>query len=238
MLEKRVLLVEDDDDIAEVISVNVGQLGYEVDRASNGQDGLKMGLERTYALVILDLTLPKLGGLEICRQLRQNDPSLQILVVSAKDAEVDRVLGLELGADDYVTKPFSVHELTARVRARLRQRHSDVGRPDVPVSDGESLIFDELVIDPGHRLVTRRGEEVELTAMEFDLLLFLASQPGKPFTRDELLQAVWGSTLPAYETNVNSSINRLRKKIEENPKEPQYLLTVWGYGYKWMTPEG
>ena len=179
--------------------------------------------------------LPGLDGLEICRQLRASGNFTPILMLTAKSSELDRVLGLELGADDYLTKPFSVPELTARVKSILRRaEHYQAGHDK---NDSDHIVFGDLSINSSKRLVSMREQPVDLTAREFDLLWYFATQPGRVFTRAQLLESVWGYGHDGYEHTVNSHINRLRAKIERNPNKPDYVLTVWGVGYKFRQTE-
>ena len=242
-MSKTILLIEDDESIRELVGVNIGYLGYEVDCAGDGLTGLQKAVDNEYALVILDINLPGLGGLEVCQQLRKQKERLPVIMLSARGSEIDRVLGLELGADDYLTKPFSVAELMARIKARLKNAQFTVGQlpsgshPIVSGGEEECLKLGELGVYPTKRKVTLRGEPVQLTAKEFDLLLFLIQHPGRPFSRDELLNTVWGLSAYGYENNVNGLITRLRRKIEEDPQAPKYLKTVWGIGYRFAEPE-
>jgi DNA-binding response OmpR family regulator len=194
----------------------------------NGQEGLDKALKGNFDLIILDLMLPDMDGLDICTTLRSASRYEPILMLTAKSSEVDRVLGLEIGADDYMSKPFSTRELVARVKAILR-------RVDVMRSAGEGqadfLSVGDLVIDKMKRKVTVKAQPVNLTAREFDLLTHFASQPGRVYTRAQLLDQVWGYGYDGYEHTVNSHINRLRGKIEDDPARPRYILTVWGVGY-------
>lgn len=248
-MTKKILLIEDDESIRELVEVNIRYLGYDVDYAADGEAGLALALDNDYALVILDLNLPKLGGMEVCQQLRRKKELTPVIMLSARSSELDRVLGLELGADDYLTKPFSVPELMARIKVRLkhssREGASSATNPIV-TSKGESksvveqtelILCGDLVVDATKRKVLLRGEPIVLTAKEFDVLLFLMQHPGRPFTRDELLTSVWGLSAYGYENNVNGLITRLRRKIEENPSEPRYLKTVWGIGYRFVEEE-
>ncbi len=236
---KKVLIIEDNTDIAQLIQVNLSDANLCVEHAAEGESGLRMAMEGEYSLLILDLMLPGLDGLEICRQLRASGNFTPILMLTAKSSELDRVLGLELGADDYLTKPFSVPELTARVKAILRRaEHYSPGHDD---NESDRLVFGDLSIDSAKRLVSMGDQPVNLTAKEFDLLWYFASQPGRVFTRAQLLDSVWGYGHDGYEHTVNSHINRLRAKIEYNPNRPEYVLTVWGVGYKFRqldTPVG
>jgi len=230
---RRILVVEDDRDIAHLLTLHLGDLGYRVDVAGDGARGLARARAGRYDLVILDLMLPQLDGLELCRRLRAEDAATLVLMLTARTAELDRVLGLELGADDYLTKPFSIPELLARVKALFRRaaasRTAGDDRPEV-------LRFHTLHIDRSTRTVERDGEAVELTAREFDLLYHFARHPGRVFTRAQLLDQVWGLGHDSYEHTVNSHINRLRSKVEPDPANPRYVLTVRGVGYKFAAP--
>jgi len=225
-----VLVVEDDRDIAHLLALHLRDLGYEVDVVGNGVDGFERARSGRYDLVILDLMLPRMDGLELCRRLRGEGHATLVLMLTAKSAELDRVLGLELGADDYLTKPFSIPELLARVKALFR-RAATRAQPcaeDAP----DTLEYPELSIDRLTRCVRCAGREVDLTAREFDLLYHFACHPGRVFTRTQLLDQVWGFGHDSYEHTVNSHINRLRAKVEPDPANPRYVLTVRGVGYK------
>lgn len=229
-MSKRVLIIEDNKDIAELLAMHLRDLSYEVDIAVNGAAGLAKAEAIDYDLIVLDLMLPGLDGLEICKRLRSRPSYVPILMLTSKSSELDRVLGLEIGADDYVTKPFSIPELLARVKAILRRAENLKESPKEAAS--EMICAEGLVIDPGRRTVKLHGKTVELTAREFDLLLHFARHPGRVYTRSQLLDHVWGYGHEGYEHTVNSHINRLRAKIEENPAQPDFILTVWGVGYK------
>ena len=229
----RILVVEDEADIAELIRLHLADLDFDVTVASDGHQGLRLATMQTWDLVILDLRLPGVDGLEICRSVRKGSSYVPILMLTSKSSELDRVLGLEMGADDYVTKPFSVLELTARVKAILRRAQS-LAKPDE--ESAEVLEIGSLRIDPAMRSASVEGEQVELTAREFDLLLHFARNPGRVYRRAELLDRVWGYGHDGYEHTVNSHINRLRSKIEANSAEPEYIVTVWGVGYKLHSP--
>ncbi len=232
----KILVIEDNEDLSHLLEINLKDLFYEVDLALDGNDGLKMAETGTYDLIILDLMLPGMDGLEICRRLRGRPSYVPILMLTSKSSEIDRVLGLEIGADDYVTKPFSIRELMARVKAIFRRVDSlQAGAAEPELN---SLSIGNLKIDPDKRKLSLRGKEVELTAKEFDLLLHFAKHPGKVFTRARLLDQVWGYGYDGYEHTVNSHINRLRNKIEDHPAQPRYILTVWGVGYKFADSEG
>jgi DNA-binding response OmpR family regulator len=226
---RRILIVEDDRDIAELVALHLGDLSIETDLAADGKAALERLERRPYSLVILDLMLPELDGLEVCKRLRARQDYTPILMLTAKATELDRVLGLEVGADDYLTKPFSVLELVARVKAILR-RVEELGRK--PASARRSVEIGNLAIDPDRRRVTVDGRALELTAKEFDLLLYFASHPGLVFSRSQLLDQVWGYGHDGYEHTVNSHINRLRSKLEPDPASPRYIQTVWGVGYR------
>ena len=228
----RILVAEDDADIAGLVQLHLRDGGYEVDVASDGRAALDAALTQPYDLVILDVMLPHLDGLEICRRLRARPRYPLILMLTSRSSELDRVLGLEVGADDYLTKPFSIRELLARVKALFR-RVGALGTPSPLCPPGQRIVrADALVIDTEKRLVTLGSQPISLTAKEFDLLLLFACHPGRVYTRAELLDLVWSVGYEGYEHTVNSHINRLRAKIEPSPAHPAYLLTVWGVGYK------
>ena len=229
MGERSIVVIEDDDDIANLINLHLADAGFGVQHIANGRDGLARALENDVDVLILDLMLPGMDGLEICRRVRASERYTPILMLTARSDEVDRVLGLELGADDYLTKPFSVRELVARVKALLR-RSDAWAVDDAPVD--EALDFGELKIDPRSREVEVCGEPAELTAKEFDLLLHFARHPGRVFSRAMLLQQVGDYAFDGYEHTVNTHINRLRQKIEPEPSQPRWVTTVWGVGYK------
>ncbi len=229
-MAKRVLIVEDDQDISHLVALHLGDIDCQVEAVADGPAGLERARAGEHDLIILDIMLPGIDGLEICRRVRAQSAYVPILMLTARSSEVDRVLGLELGADDYLTKPFSVLELVARVKALFRRVEA---LQSMEASDEESPIhFADLSIEPDKRAVIVRGERIELTAKEFDLLLHFARQPGRVFTRSQLLDGVWGYGHDGYEHTVNSHINRLRSKIEEDPAAPRYILTVWGVGYR------
>lgn len=228
-MASKILIVEDDHDINNLLAMNLRSSGYEIESSESGKQGLEMALTGHYDLMLLDLMLPEIDGLDICRRLRANGSTTPILMLTAKDGEIDRVVGLEMGADDYLTKPFSIRELQARVKALLR-RVEMMRHQEIPVK--EVLNFGELSICPTKRAVSLRGEPIELTGTEFDLLLYLARHPGMVFSRSQLLDNIWGYQHSGYEHTVNSHINRLRTKVELDPSKPHYVLTVWGVGYK------
>jgi DNA-binding response OmpR family regulator len=233
---RRVLVVEDNRDIAEVVRLHLVDLGCEVDLAFDGSSGLARAETQRHDLVILDLMLPGIDGLEICKRLRAGPSYVPILMTTSKASELDRVLGLELGADDYLTKPFSVSELMARVKAIFRR--VDAMGAAVAQPAPLSIHAGELTIDIDRRVVTLAGRVIELTAKEFDLLAHFAANPGRVFNRAQLLDKVWGYSNIGYEHTVNSHINRLRSKIEQDPAKPRYILTVWSVGYKFAEFDG
>jgi len=228
-MPKRVLLVEDNEEIAQLVALHLRDQNMAVEHVADGELALSRTEDSHYDLVILDLMLPGLDGMEVCRALRQKQTYTPILMLTAKSSELDRVLGLEIGADDYLTKPFSVRELIARVKAILRRVDAFSG-PDT--AQPPALSLGKLHLDVGKREVRLDSNVVELTAREFDLLWHFMRNPGRVYTRTQLLDAIWGHAYEGYEHTVNSHINRLRAKIEENPAKPGFVLTVWGVGYK------
>ncbi|MCG7900297.1 MAG: response regulator transcription factor [Candidatus Thiodiazotropha weberae] len=230
-MQRKLLIVEDEPDIAHLVQKHLQDAGYDADIASNGAAAMELFRKNSYQLVILDLMLPDTDGLTLCRKMRSTEEYVAILMLTAKSTELDRVLGLEMGADDYLTKPFSVPELMARIKALFR-RIDALKEGGNNITEQESIERGGLYIDVNKRSVQVEGELVDLTAREFDLLLFFARHPGRVFSRIQLLDKVWGYNHDGYEHTVNSHINRLRSKIEKDPSEPQYVLTVWGVGYK------
>lgn len=226
-----ILIIEDDRDLSELIKIQLLDQNYEVHQQFNGTTGLQTFNEGEYSLLILDVMLPGLDGFEICKKIRANDSKTPILMLTAKAEEIDKIMGLEFGADDYLTKPFSIRELTARVKALLRR--SQVQNDDTP-SISDSITFGELSIFPQKRSITLKNESFDLTSKEFDLLMLFATNPGKAYSRQELLDVVWGYQYSGYSHTVNSHINRLRSKIEDDPSNPTYIKTVWGVGYRFV----
>jgi two-component system alkaline phosphatase synthesis response regulator PhoP len=225
---KKVLVIEDDKSIADLLEIHLKDLNCEVTTIQDGEEGLKSATSNPFDLIVLDLMLPKVNGLEICKEVRKKDIYTPILMLTSKSEEMDKVLGLEVGADDYLTKPFSIREFIARAKAILRRVEAiqkEIGSDsDISVSD--------LSIEASKRKVTLKGERIELTPKEFDLLHLLASHPGKTYTREQLLNILWGYQYNGYEHTVNSHINRLRSKIEPDISKPKYILTSWGVGYR------
>ena len=224
------LVVEDDENISTAISEYFSRAGYSVKTVEDGLAGVKAALDERPDAVVLDLMLPKMDGLAVCRELREKVNYLPILMLTAKDDVVDKVLGLEMGADDYITKPFSLRELEARIKSVLRRARSateqDGLKQEAPITRGR------LRIDTAKREVTIGERQVELTPKEFDLLKLFASNPGRVFPRKYLLEKIWDYSYEGYDRTIDSHINRLRAKIEDNPENPQMVLTVWGIGYK------
>jgi len=233
-MKRRVLIIEDNHEIADLVALHLRDMEAEVKVEYDGHRGLDEALTGGYDLVILDLMLPGVEGLDICRRLRAKTDYTPILMLTARSSELDRVLGLEVGADDYLTKPFSIRELLARVKALFRRIDAitNLARPE----DEPLLEVGPVRIDIEKRIVTVAGRGVELTAREFDLLLQFARNPGRVYTRSGLLDLVWGYGHEGYEHTVNTHINRLRSKIEDDPSNPRYVLTVWGVGYKFFDP--
>jgi two-component system, OmpR family, response regulator len=232
-VQRRIMVIEDDPHIAHVLDVNLRGEGFAVSVAQDGEAGLAQLARDRHDLLILDLMLPGIDGLSVCREVRKLADYLPIIIVSAKSAEAHRVLGLELGADDYLTKPFSLPELIARVRAVLRRMDAAGERA---AQRAGVVQRGDLVIDPVSREVRINEASIPLTTREFDLLLFFARHPGRAFNRKELLDQVWGYSHDGYEHTVNSHINRLRTKIEVDPAHPTRIITVWGVGYKFSDP--
>lgn len=226
---KQALIIEDDPSIAELVNIHLSDLGFDVRHTDLGQTGLSLAQAGNYDLLILDLMLPDMDGVDIARQLRIEKVNIPIIMLTARSEEIDKVLGLETGADDYITKPFSVREFKARVKAVLRRTQPE---GEAGENQNKAISFDNLVIEVDNRIVRLRGERVELTPKEFDLLVLLGSHPGRSYSRGQLLQQVWGYDFEGYEHTVNSHINRLRSKIEADPSDPTYILTTWGVGYR------
>ena len=234
-MPKRILIIEDNVELSDILAMHLRDLHYEVDVEGDGEAGLAQAESGSHDLIILDLMLPGIDGIEICRRLRGRQDYIPIIMLTSKSSELDRVLGLEIGADDYVTKPFSIPELLARVKAAFR-RGERLRQPSGETDKG-IIRTGGLMIDPEKRVVTLDGRPVDLTAKEFDLLLRFARNPGRVYSRAQLLDLVWGYGHDGYEHTVNSHINRLRTKIEDNPARPRYILTVWGVGYKFSDSE-
>ena len=227
---EKVLLIEDDPHIGELVSIHLKDLDCEIEVSTDGREGYQKASKGNYSLIILDIMLPGMDGLEVCRQLRADKVNTHILMLTAKSEEIDKVLGLETGADDYLTKPFSIREFIARVKAILRRIKT---LNTIPENKGtENLNIEKLAIDLVKRKVILNETKLDLTPKEFDLLVLLATKPGRVYSRIDLLDKIWGYNFNGYEHTVNSHINRLRAKIEPDINHPKYILTSWGVGYK------
>ncbi|MEF8715670.1 MAG: response regulator transcription factor [Accumulibacter sp.] len=229
-MNEQLLLVEDDDAIAAALRLHLEEAGYRLHRESDGLQAMAAIDRQRWDMVLLDLMLPGADGWDVCRHLRARHADVPVIMLSARSAEAHRVLGLELGADDYLAKPFSMLELVARVRALLRR--IEQWRSSPASASGSELRFGSFRLDTIRRELLRGDDAVPLTLREFDLLYFLARHPGRAFSRGELLQRVWGAAFDGYEHTVNSHINRLRTKIEDDPRDPRRIVTVWGVGYR------
>ncbi|WP_405265997.1 response regulator [Cellulophaga sp. Ld12] len=224
---KQILIIEDDPEIIKLLEIHLTDLIYSTAKAMDGKLGLEMALENSYDLILLDLTLPTMDGVEICKKIR-SQKNTPIIMLTAKSEEIDRVLGLEIGADDYITKPFSIRELLARVKAVLRRADTSA----IPKKDTSTIKAEGLSIDIDKRKVILNDKKIELSPKEFELLVLMASNPGRNYTRTDLLNMIWGYNFEGYEHTVNSHINRLRAKIESDMANPTFILTTWGVGYK------
>ncbi len=228
---KNVLIIEDDPEIIQLLEIHLKDLGCGVTAVHQGDTGLRQAVNQVPDLIILDVMLPGMDGIEVCQKIRANNIKSPILMLTAKSEEIDKVLGLEVGADDYLTKPFSVREFIARVKAIFRRQKMDhSSQPEESASS--SMTFGDLFIDVDMRKVTSQGKRIELSPKEFELLVLLSSNPGKSYDRGKLLNLIWGYDFKGYEHTVNSHINRLRSKIEPDMGKPRYILTTWGVGYK------
>jgi DNA-binding response OmpR family regulator len=225
---KNVLLIEDDESIVDLLKIHLKDLNCKVTSILDGSDGLKKALSETFDLIVLDIMLPNMNGLDICKEIRKKEIYTPILMLTSKSEEFDKVLGLEIGADDYLTKPFGIREFIARVKAILRR----VDALQKDSSETVDINADDLLIETNKRKVSINGNRIELTPKEFDLLHLLASHPGKTYNREQLLSLLWGYQYNGYEHTVNSHINRLRTKIEPSISNPKFILTTWGVGYR------
>ncbi|SFC73909.1 two-component system, OmpR family, alkaline phosphatase synthesis response regulator PhoP [Alkalibacterium subtropicum] len=230
---KKVLVVEDEQSIAKLLQYNLEKEGYEVDVAMDGKEGLDRALEDDYTIILLDLMLPTKDGMDVCRELRQEKIDTPIIMLTAKDSEIDKIVGLEIGADDYMTKPFSPREVTARIKAILRRVEKRNGEKQAePAQQEEELTFGEITIYPNTYEVIVRGEKVDFTPKEFELLLYLAKHANRVLSRDQLLLAIWDYDFAGETRIVDVHISHLREKIEADPKKPEYIKTARGFGYK------
>lgn len=224
-----ILIVEDDSDLSELIKIQLTDLNFSIEQSFNGLKALEKAESNTYSLIILDIMLPGMNGFDICKAIRSKDSKTPILMLTAKAEEIDKIMGLEFGADDYLTKPFSIRELSARVKALLRRSTASDVESD---TTQDHIGFGNLSIYPNKRIIELGNEQPELTSKEFDLLLLFAKNPGRAYSRQQLLDIVWGYQYNGYSHTVNSHINRLRSKIEKNPANPTFIKTVWGVGYR------
>jgi two-component system alkaline phosphatase synthesis response regulator PhoP len=227
-MKEKILIIEDEEDLVKGLRLNLADEGYEVDWASNGVEGLRKALEERPNLIILDIMLPKMNGLDICRELRQKNISIPIIMLTAKGEEIDKVLGLEIGADDYMTKPFSIRELLARIKAHLRREKRE--RKTVP----EVYRFGDVEIDFTHFKVKRKDKELDLTSLEIDILKYFIAHKEEVVTREALLDKVWGYEKYPTTRTIDNHILKLRKKIEADPSHPEYILSVYGEGYRFV----
>jgi len=225
---KKILIIEDEQDLVKGLKLNLSDEGFEVDWAVNGVDGLRKAIEEAPDLIILDIMLPEMDGLEVCRNLRQKNIYIPVIMLTAKGGEIDKVVGLELGADDYMTKPFSIRELLARIKARLRHPEKE-GKP-VP----ELYSIGDIEIDFARFKVRRKGKELELTSLETDILKYFVIHRGEVVSRNDLLDKIWGYESYPTTRTIDNHILKLRKKIEEDPSHPRYILSVYGGGYRFI----
>lgn len=230
---KKILVVEDEQSIAKLLQYNLEKEGYDVDVAVDGQEGLDKALDNEYTIILLDLMLPVKDGMDVCRELRREKVDTPIIMLTAKDSEIDKIVGLEIGADDYMTKPFSPREVTARIKAILRRvdqsKRTKQAGSQVPE---EELTFGDITIYPDKYEVIVRGEKTDFTPKEFELLLYLAKHSNRVLSRDQLLLAIWEYDFSGETRIVDVHISHLREKIEEDPKKPLYIKTARGFGYK------
>ncbi len=226
----KVLVIEDDPEIVDLLEIHLKDLSCDLIKSSSGEDGLKVVKSKPLDLVILDVMLPGIDGMEVCRRIRSEQIHVPVLMLTAKSEEIDKVLGLEIGADDYLTKPFSIREFIARVKAIFRR--TQMMQESLSGHGANIIESGALKIDIEMRRVTIQGNKVDLSPKEFELLILLASNPGKSYNRSRLLNLVWGYDFEGYEHTVNSHINRLRAKIEPDMAHPTYIITTWGVGYK------
>jgi len=227
-MKEKILIIEDEEDLVKGLKLNLADEGYEVDWAADGVEGLRKALEERPHLIILDIMLPKMNGLDICRELRQKNISIPIIMLTAKGEEIDKVLGLEIGADDYMTKPFSIRELLARIKAHLRREKRE--KKTVP----EVYRFGDIEIDFTHFKVKRKDKELDLTSLEIEILKYLIAHREEVVTREALLDKIWGYERYPTTRTIDNHILKLRKKIEGDPSHPEYILSVYGEGYRFV----
>ena len=227
-MRKKILIIEDEQDLIKGLKLNLSDEGFDVDWAVNGAEGLRKAIEETPDLIILDIMLPEMNGLEVCRELRQKKIDIPIIMLTAKGGEIDKVVGLEIGADDYITKPFSIRELLARIKVQLRR----VDREEKAVSEVYS--FGDIEIDFAQFKVIRKGKEIDLTSLEMEILKYFVAHQGKVITRDDMLDKIWGYESYPTTRTIDNHILKLRKKIEEDPSHPRFILSVYGGGYRFI----
>ncbi len=227
-MKKKILIIEDEVDLIKGLKLNLSDEGFEVDWAVNGVEGLRKALEETPDLILLDIMIPEMDGLEVCRKLRHKNIGIPVIMLTAKGEEIDKVVGLEIGADDYITKPFSVRELLARIKVQLRRTESD----EKAVPDLYS--FGDIEIDFAQFKVRRKGKELDITSLEMEVLKYFIAHRGVVVARDNLLDEVWGYESYPTTRTIDNHILKIRKKIEEDPSHPQYILSVYGGGYRFI----
>jgi two-component system alkaline phosphatase synthesis response regulator PhoP len=227
-MKEKILIIEDEEDLVKGLKLNLAGEGYDVAWAYDGQEGIRKALEERPDLIILDIMLPKMDGLEVCREIRQKNMNIPIIMLTAKGEEVDKVVGLEVGADDYITKPFSIRELLARLKAHLRREKREVKK--IP----EVYSFGDVEVDFSHFKVRRKGKEVDLTSLEVEILKYFVAHRGEVVTREALLDKIWGYERFPTTRTIDNHILKLRKKIEEDPAHPKYIFSVYGAGYRFM----
>lgn len=226
---KKVLVIEDDHNISQLIQIHLKDLDYQIIISGNGREGFEIANSQEFDLIVMDLMLPDMDGISICQRLRALDNYTPILMLTAKSEEIDKIIGLESGADDYLTKPFKIREFIARVKAIMRRQDQYKALENKALGN---LRYEDLDLDEKMRKVMLAQKRIELTPKEFDLLLLMAKNPGRSYSRGELLELIWGYDFSGYEHTVNAHINRLRSKIEQDPNHPKFILTTWGVGYR------
>jgi two-component system alkaline phosphatase synthesis response regulator PhoP len=226
-----ILLVEDDPDITKLLNLHFSRRSFRFTSCANGEEAMDKIANENFDLIMLDVTLPDINGMYLCKKLRESDVQAPIMMLTCRGEETDKVLALELGANDYMTKPFGILELTSRIQSLLRKEDKN---PVPETAKKQAFSFKDLVIDFNKRKATIKGEQVELTTKEFDILALLSSYPGKTFSRHELLIQIWGVAFSGYEHTITSHINKVRLKIESDFRNPQYILTTWGKGYRFQ----
>ena len=227
-MEEKILIIEDEEDLVKGLKLNLADEGYKVDWASNGEEGLRKAMEETPDLIILDIMLPKKNGLDVCRELRQKNIFIPIIMLTAKGEEIDKVVGLEIGADDYMTKPFSIRELLARIKAHLRREKREA--KTIP----EVYCFGDVEIDFTHFKVKHKDKQLDLTSLEVEILKYFIAHQGEVITREALLDKIWGYEKYPTTRTIDNHILKLRKKIETDPSNPKYILSIYGEGYRFM----